>query len=170
MEYLEDARAVEVHHTATRIQPYVRPMTGIVTIAAAGAILDPCAGYHLLSGPRRIIEGQMRWPETDGIHGPDNRKARSLGEIIKIIMEIEIITTKIIMVFETGHDRPIAMVVETDKIFRMVTRILGARILMEIWTTGTEIRFVHIITTFAAEAASTGVPIMMIEFTVKAEV
>ena len=132
MEYLEDARAVEVHHTATRIQPYVRPMTGTVTIAAAAAILDPCAGYHLLSGPRRIIEGQMRWPETDGIHGLDNRKARSLGETIKIIMEIEIITTKIIMVFETGHDHPIAMVVETDKIFRMVTRILGARILIEI--------------------------------------
>ena len=132
MEYLEDARAAEVHHTASRIQPYVRPMTGIVTIAAAGAILDPCAGYHLLSGPRRIIEGQMRWPETDGIHGLDNRKARSLGETIKIIMEIEIITIKIITVLETGHDHPIAMVVETDKIFQTVSQIFGTKVLIEI--------------------------------------
>ena len=86
--------------------------------------------------------------------------------IFKIIMVIKILT-----ITEAGQGHPIVMVVETDRTFQeTVPLIFGAKILIEIWIIGIEIKTGHIIIVIAVRAASTGMPIIKIDFTVKAEV
>ena len=108
----------------------------------------------------------------NGPHEIEHLKARHLEEIIKITMDIEIIMIfKIIMVIETGRGHPIVTVVETDQIFQeTVPLIFGAKIIIETWIIGIEIKTDHIIIVIAVRAASTGTPIIKIDFTVKAEV
>ena len=165
-------------HTATELQQSVQLTRGIVITAGAEAISGHCALFHLLSDPHRVSVGKILDPETSGHLGIEHLKAHNLEGIFKIIMDIEItIIFRIIMVIKilaitvTGQGLPIVTVVETDKTFQeTVPLIFGAKILIEIWIIDIEIKTGHIIIVIAVRAASTGMPIIKIDVTVKAEV
>ena len=174
----EDAPGVGVLLTATGLQQSVRLTRGIVITAVAEATSEHCALFHLLSDPHRASAGKILEPEMAGHLGIEHLKAHSLEGIFKIIMAIEItmifktiMDIKILTITEAGQGHPIVMVVETDRTFQeTVPLIFGAKILIEMWIIGIEIKTDHIIIVIAVRAASTGTPIIKIDFTVKAEV
>ena len=162
----EDAHDAGVLHIATRLHQSVRLTRGTVIIADAEVTSEHCALFHLLSDPHRASAGKILEPEMGGHLGIEHLKAHSLEGIFKIIMVIKILT-----ITEAGQGHPIVMVVETDRTFQeTVPLIFGAKILIEMWIIGIEIKTDHIIIVIAVRAASTGMPIIKIDFTVKAEV